>query len=327
MARHFLNPEPGIIRYENCAVGFQDRIVALLGRNGDPMAVSVYNPHADTWTERGVTPFRAHHAQCAVDGDAIIIAGAFGNGAFPNEKPLQDVYVYRPIQNSFTLVTSMPISRSRGSAGLVVYKGKWYVVGGSKLGHGNGLAMTTAYFDEYDPMTSTWTVMPDCPHQRDHAGAVVAHDKLFFMGGQIGGLPDFWIRHLLTIDVFDFLAGAWTTLTQQLHYTHGGVSPAISGDIVVIAGGEYNNVSHRHAEFFNVTSMQLLPVTIDMVESRHGFQMAECRGVFYAAVGAEARPPPEKKDRRLDTIERLEWARGNQPLCGAQTSSYWPVGV
>lgn len=287
------------------------------------MPVSVYNPHTDSWTSRPGPTFKAHHIQCAVDGDRIVIGGAFGNGGFPFERPLRDFYAYYPNQNNFSHVTKMPAARARGTTGLGVYNGKWYVAGGNTLGHTNGLTTTTDFFDEFDPATSKWTILPNLPTRRDHGGVAVARDKLFYLGGQIGGLPDFWIRHVLTIDVYDFLTMTWTTLPESLQFTHGGVSPAISGDTIMIAGGEFNNVSHRHAEFFDVASMKLLPTVIDMVERRHGFQMTACRGVFYAPVGAEARPPPLKKDRRLDNIERLEWNRGSRPLCGTAFNSYW----
>uniref|UniRef100_A0A7S1T8H8 Uncharacterized protein n=1 Tax=Compsopogon caeruleus TaxID=31354 RepID=A0A7S1T8H8_9RHOD len=306
-------------RYENCAVAFKGRIVFLFGRNSVSLPVSVYDPSLDSWTELPRTPFRAHHLQCAVHKDGIIVGGGFGSGSFPKERPLNDVYLFKPNANIWTKVTTMPAGRSRGSCGLGVYRGKWYFTGGSLLGHAQGTSFTVDFFDEYNPSTNSWRVMPNLPTRRDHGGVAIVGDKLFLAGGQVGGARDFWVQHVQQIDVFDFQSETWTTIGST-RYPHGGVMPVAAGRTIIIAGGEYNNISSGETEFIRTSTMTILPRSVNMSApgGRHGFQMASCGGRFYAGAGAISRKP---KDIRLSTIERLDWSN-TFPLCtGIQ--SYW----
>uniref|UniRef100_A0A6T6D870 Uncharacterized protein n=1 Tax=Compsopogon caeruleus TaxID=31354 RepID=A0A6T6D870_9RHOD len=307
-------------RYESCAVELHGRIVHLFGRNRTPMPVSVYDPASYTWTELAATPFSAHHLQCAVYNDSIIVGGAFGRGSFPLERPLNDVYLYKPNSGAWIKVTSMPAGRSRGSCGLGVYQGKWYFAGGSLLGHAQGVNFTVSFFDQYDPFTNTWTVMPDLPTRRDHGGVAVFGDKLFLLGGQVGGAADFWIQPVQQIDVFDFPSGVWTTIGETLQ-PHGGVSPAAVGHIIAIAGGEYNNKSSAVTEFLDASTMQLLPLTLNMTQpgGRHGFALTSCGGSFFAGQGAISKKP---NDIRLKSIERLLW--DSSSLCPGNTSFWSP---
>lgn len=43
---------------------------------------------------------------------------------------------------------------------------------------------TQAWFDQYDPVTGKWTVLPDAPHARDHAQAAIVDDKLYMLAGR-----------------------------------------------------------------------------------------------------------------------------------------------
>lgn len=309
-------------RYEGCAVAFKGRIVSMLGRDPRLRPVSVYDPFKDVWTSRRHPPFRAHHVQCVADGDRIVIGGGFGSGRFPFERPLKDIYEYYPNLNKFNKVASIPKGRERGSAGLAVYRGKWYLVNGNTLGHGNGVSTMTNWFDCYDPKKNVWTKLPNSPKRRDHTGAVVARSMLFVMGGQRGGDKKFWMRHPRTIDVYDFEKGTWRTLKQTLQFTHGGVVPAVWKNVIVIAGGEYRNVSHGGTEIFNVRTMRLRKRTFEMKQTRHGFQMAALDGIFYAAEGAEARMSPLPKDLPRKTIESLAVMR-RKPKRAFKYNTYW----
>uniref|UniRef100_A0A7S1XF95 Kelch repeat-containing protein n=1 Tax=Compsopogon caeruleus TaxID=31354 RepID=A0A7S1XF95_9RHOD len=293
-------------RYENCAFEFDGQLFFMFGRDRNPLPISVYDPVNQSWTEYDVAPFQAHHIQCAPDRGQVVVGGAFGQGAFPEEKPLNDVYIYRPRLKRFRLVTQMPTGRSRGSCGVGVYGRKWYFAGGSLLGHGQGLNYTTSFFDEFDPETSTWTIMPDLPHPRDHGGVVIYETRLFFLGGQIGGAPDFWSRPVKAIDVFDFSSWQWSTIGQS-RFAHGGISPAMWGNIICFGGGEYGNLSRRSTEFVDASSLHLLPAVKYMANTggRHGFQMVAWNGSFYAGAGAVGQLIG--RDIKLNNIERLEW--------------------
>ena len=79
----------------------------------------------------------------------------------------------------------IPSDRRRGSAGAVVHNNKIYIIGGLQDGgHGSG---STSYdwFDEYDPVTGQWKVMPSAPRK----SAIIImlfyyNNKIYLTGGR-----------------------------------------------------------------------------------------------------------------------------------------------
>ena len=60
--------------------------------------------------------------------------GAF-TGGFPTETPVDHIWVYDPDADTWTQGAEIPPPRRRGSANVVVYQNKFYVVCGIQVGH------------------------------------------------------------------------------------------------------------------------------------------------------------------------------------------------
>jgi N-acetylneuraminic acid mutarotase len=162
-------------------------------------------------------------------------------GNYPEEPPMPFIQIYDPVQDKWMKGGKIPAKRQRGSAGTAVYKNKIYMVCGITLGHTSG---TNNWFDEYDPATDTWKVLPDAPHRRDHFHAVVLDDKLYCLGGRNSSYhePDnftaFFGAVVREIDCYDFKKGTWSTLEAKLPVGSAAGGTAVLDDRILYFGGE-----------------------------------------------------------------------------------------
>ena len=99
-------------------------------------------------------------------------------------------------------------------------------------------------FDEYDPATNTWKVLPDAPHIRDHSMAVVVGDKLYAIGGRNTSYRDpaniipFFRQVMLDVDCYDFKTRSWSTLAAKLPMGTSGGTAVNLDDRIYYIGGE-----------------------------------------------------------------------------------------
>ena len=102
-------------------------------------------------------------------------------GTYPDVVPLQHIYIYDPHQDQWIKGDPIPEQRRRGSAGAVVYRGKFYLVCGIINGHAGS---HTRWLDVYDPISGEWKRLADAPHNRDHFHAAVIDGKIYVAGGR-----------------------------------------------------------------------------------------------------------------------------------------------
>ncbi len=233
-------------RHEAVLVGFEDRLVLLGGRRINP--IDVYDPATNTWTAKSSTPMELHHFQGVVVGDRIFMMGAM-SGVYPGEKPLEKIATYYPANDKFQFVHSIPESRRRGAAGAVLYNEKIYLVGGITNGHIDG---SQPWFDEYDPQTGDWRILPDAPHARDHFQAVVIGNRLYAAGGRTTSQATGHVFDLTVpeVDVFDFRSGQWLAAegSPVLPTPRAGNSAVDVNGKLVVGGGESGTTKVAHAE-------------------------------------------------------------------------------
>jgi len=146
-------------RHEASFVQAGDRFYLFGGRE-NPQTVDTYNYLENEWTTSASTPIPFNHFQATEYQGLVWVIGAFKNNSFPNELPAENVYVFDPANDLWIKGPEIPSERRRGSAGLVEYQGKFYVVGGNTIGHNGGYV---AWFDMFDPETGTWTALADAP--------------------------------------------------------------------------------------------------------------------------------------------------------------------
>lgn len=220
-------------RHEAAGVVLGESIYLMGGRGNRP--VERYSLGTGQWENLGLAPLELHHAQPVVIGDDIYIAGAF-TCCYPRESIVAEIHVLDTRTNTWDVVGSMPAERLRGSTAAVSHEGKLYVLGGNTQGHDGG---AVAWFDEYDPITGTWRVLPDAPNARDHFSAVMIGNELVAASGRQTALPNPAANPVQAVDIYDFQSGQWRSGAPIPTVRGGAVSMAYGVDVIV-AGGEIN---------------------------------------------------------------------------------------
>lgn len=285
-------------RHENAYIEVGGNFYLLGGRSG--RRTEVYDPTDSTWSNRSFPPIsQIHHFQAVAIGDTVYIVSAYTD-TYPDETVVDHVYKYATNNDQWVVGSEIPASRRRASGGVALYNGKIYLVGGSTGGHG-GSSVRYNYFDEYDPVTDTWTTLPNAPHTRDHVHAAVIGDKLYVAGGRNGNNGD----TVKETDVYNFNTGQWSTLSSpsgDLPTERAGASSVAVGHHVVVIGGESTQtLAHNEVEALNTltnTWVTMQPLNV----GRHGTQAIFYNDDIYIVAGAgEQGGSPE-----LDSHEILE---------------------
>ncbi|MDT0646275.1 malectin domain-containing carbohydrate-binding protein [Zunongwangia sp. F260] len=211
----------------------------LMGGRENPGTIDVYDYSSNSWEALvDSAPVEFNHFQATEYKGLIWIIGAFKDNHFPRESPAEFIWAFDPAARVWIQGPEIPLNRQRGSAGLVVYKDKFYVVGGNTVGHNGG---AVAWFDEYDPATGTWTPMLDAPHVRDHFHAVMIGNELYVAGGRLSGGTGGTFKPLVAeVDVYDFNSATWRTLSgaKNLPTPRAGCTSVNYRDKLLVIGGE-----------------------------------------------------------------------------------------
>ena len=274
-------------REENAYVQAGDKFYLLGGRGIKP--AQLFDPVNKTWTNKASPPIELNHFQAVTLNGLIYAAGAF-NGAYPHEVPVPSVYIYNPSTNKWLSVSSIPTARKRGSAGAVVYNNKIYLMGGLTDGHWSGWVN---WFDEYDPATNTWKILPAAPRTRDHFHAVVKNDKMYVVGGRRSSGITNQVFELTVpeVDVYDFITGQWSTLpaASNIPTPRAGAGTVLLGNEVIIIGGEdAQPAAYKTTEALNLTNNTWRRLA-DLQQARHGTQAIINNTNIYIAAGAGTR--------------------------------------
>ncbi len=277
-------------RHETTFVECNDYFYLIGGR--ESQKIDRFDPLTSTWTKMMATSPLIHHFQPVLWNNKIYMLGAM-TGHYPEEPPMSHIQIYDPEKDLWTQGGEIPEERQRGGAGTVVYDGKIYMACGITLGHTSG---TNNWFDEYDPATDTWKVLPEAPHKRDHFHAVVLDDKMYCMGGRNSSYhePDnfgaFFGAVVEEIDCYDFRSGTWETIEARLPVGSAAAGVAVLNDRIIYFGGE----TATKGPALNRT-WALNPETGDWIElatmnqGRHGSQAVVYENRVYIAAGSPVR--------------------------------------
>lgn len=283
-----------------CGLVAAGGLLYLLGGRGEK-PVDVFDPSTSTWRDAGPMPIELHHFQpVEVDG-LIYIVGAM-TGSYPDEQPVPNVWTYDPVANTWRIGPEIPPERRRGAAGTTAWNGRVYLVGGIVNGHFNG---TVRWFDEFDPATGAWRVLPDAMQARDHAQAAMIGNILYFAGGRTTSAETNQVFELTIgeAEQFNFSTGQWSSLATDLPTQRAGAaSVAMNGRLLVIGGeSKAQPVAHAEVEAYDPATgvWDRLP---DLADGRHGIGAAIIGGKVYTVAGSADRGGgPE-----LTTIEVLD---------------------
>jgi hypothetical protein len=271
-------------RHESGYVAINGKFYLTGGRGN--RALNIFDPSTNEWTEGATVPNNneLHHFQAINFQNKLYIIGAF-TGGFPEETPVADIYIYDPATNEWEVKTdAIPAERRRGAAGAVVYNGKIYLVGGITNGHTSGWVK---WFDSYDPLTGSWEILPDAPHERDHFHALTINNNLYAVAGRKTGFTSLLGDTETAIDVFNFETGTWTTLAESTRLPTpraGAATFSVEGKIIVAGGESDANGAHNNVELFDPVnnSWSDLP---KLNNGRHGIQAIFNEGKIYIAGG------------------------------------------
>ena len=267
-------------RHECSFVQVGDKFYLFGGRENSS-TLDVYDYQSKTWSSIATSsaPSEFNHFQAVEYEGLIWVIGAFKNNAYPNEVPADYVWAYNPAKDEWIQGPEIPASRKRGSAGLVVYNDKFYIVAGNNDGHDGGYGV---WFDEFDPATGIWTTLPDAPRARDHFHAGVIGDKLYVAGGRLsGGAGGVFEPLIAEVDVYDFTSGTWSTLpgAQDLPTPRAAAGVAVFQNELFVIGGEIAsdlsgtpvNDAVKTTESFN-PGTGIWTTRADLITERHGTQ-------------------------------------------------------
>lgn len=271
----------------------------LIGGRG-MHAVDEYDPRVSTWRELAAPPMEMHHIQPVVHRGKIWIAGGL-TGDFPDEKSLEQIYIYDVAENAWEEGPEIPMERRRGANGVVAFEGKIYMIGGITNGHVDGYV---PWLDSYEPGTGEWQVLPDAPHARDHFAAVNVEGKIVAAGGRLTSQATGHVFDLTVgdIDIYDIGEGSWKSGQNPIPTERAGTMGAAVGRYAVIAGGE-SEMARAHAEVEAYDSAkgewESWP---SLSTGRHGTGMVLLNKELCVASGCAARGGGEE----IDTTEVLE---------------------
>jgi N-acetylneuraminic acid mutarotase len=263
---------------ETAAVSLGGRIY-VLGGLSSPMLFSnkvwVYDIASQTWSTAPDLPLQVHHANAAVVGNTIYVAGALVGAAFT---AIGEVWSYDPaVDAGWVARGTMPAGSERGASIAGVVGSTIYLAGGLR-----GNAVTD--LSSYDTASGTWdTTLPPLPEPRDHACGGAIEGKFYVVGGRSGAIAS------LSPKVFEYApGGAWAEKAPMLT-ARAGMACGVIGGRLYAAGGEGNAAApsgvFAQTEAFDPISNRWESLD-PMPNPRHGMGAAVHDGALYVPGGA-----------------------------------------
>jgi len=235
---------------------------------GGRLPPQVYDPVADSWSNKRNDPVRRANTSVGVINDQIYVAEGWINADSNN--PTNKLEVYDPVSNTWSNRKSSGIAR--GGAASAVINGKLYLAGGSSNGgstqfrnleiydpvinrwsqgarmpkatEGTGDALNGKFYvvggfqggvvtgtlQIYDPATNIWTQGAPLPTPRSGVRAAAINGKLYAIGGNINGVS------VATVEIYDPSSNTWTTGTSEPTARYGGAAGVIGSKLYTTGG-------------------------------------------------------------------------------------------
>ena len=248
---------PEVQQYHNCAVA-GGKIYSI----GDhyPFAspsveatglVQVFDPTTGNWTYGTSMPGNQSVglAGAASQDGMIYVAG--GVSAHDRSDSTDRLLRYDPVNDTWTQLASM--NNERHSFQLVSYKGKLIAFGGVAI-YFDPIANTTVegetnLTEAYDPVTNTWSQLPNASHRFSAYAAAVFNDEIIIHGGyELSGWQGTASDKTYGYNPFTNQWNTYATLQVGMYDS----TLVLANDTLVYAGGDASNTR------FSTWSMQYL---------------------------------------------------------------------
>lgn len=266
-------------RHEAASVVIGKKLYIIGGRGLRPL--EALDTNNNKWSTVANSSYEINHFQPVVWNGKIYAIGAF-TGPFPNETNVPNVKIFDPATKTWSDGASIPEARRRGSTGAVVYDNKIYIHGGNTNGHDGG---GVPWFDEYDPATNEWKILPDSPNARDHYTAAVVGNRFVAAGGRNTHYPNFLGNKVSKVDVYNFSTGKWETNMDNIPTARAGTATVAHNNEVIVIGGEAtagDAESAVEALNTNTGKWRTMP---SLLTTRHGMGAGIIDDVLYVASG------------------------------------------
>ena len=174
-----------------------------------------------------------------------------------------------------SLTTRAPMPTNRLAFSAIAYNGKIYAIGGDK--QTNNWYDYTSAFEEYDPSTDSWKILPSLPVEMALTGAAVYKDKLFVFGGD-----NFGTDGSNLVQIYNFTTGQWATTTMPVGKRSMGV--ALLNDKIYIIGGDQFLTQYSSVEVYDPKT-NTWSTAASLSTPRSGVGVAVLNGKIYAIGG------------------------------------------
>ncbi|KAI5793310.1 hypothetical protein EDC01DRAFT_746346 [Geopyxis carbonaria] len=265
--------------------------VSALGINTLPSLLS-FTPSASnpTWRSHPPLPVALNHPNLIAVGHRLLVLGGLApNATHPTNWAAQpDSYAFDLRTQHWTRLPDAP--SPRGSAAIAVDKrGRVVLAGGMTLLQviPGGEQRTVASVAVFDSRTDTWArSYPSLPEGRDHAGAAQVGQKLYVLGGRVGGKEQ--VRNTSFVLDLRKPGRGWRS-GAEMPTARGSVAAAAVGGKVYTFGGE-GNVQAESGVFGEVEVYDTVRDCWERLDAmpmaKHGMPATAVGGRVYIAGGS-----------------------------------------
>ena len=264
--------------FENAAAAVDGKIYLFGGNESNQSHLQIYDVANDSWSFGAHIPENpGNHISAQSIGTKIYLIG----GINPETSKLR---IYDTLTDSWSEgapITADGAVFAVGSTQSAVLGGKIYVFGGLHFGTDTNQSIV------YDPLSDTWSDLPDVPFGLSHGGIGTDGSKIYIFSGRKG--PNFpSTGPVNATQVFDPATNTWAVVPiQDRLYGRTGLGdvPFVSGEFIVMGGENIvTEIVSKFTDAFNPITGQwrVLP---DMPIQRHAFDATVVNGNIYVAGG------------------------------------------
>lgn len=183
------------------------------------------------WETRAPYPIEATEVAAAAIGDKVYVVGGIIRTGVTNR-----LFIYDAFTDTWSEGAPLPITGGVDHANVAALNGKFYFLGGIRI----GTSFVTGSAFEYDPAANTWTERATMPTPRGASGVAVLGGRIYVAGGLAAGGAS-----VNNFEAFDPAGNTWAVLAPMPAARDHLTAQVVGGKFYAIAG-------RRSGVLFNV---------------------------------------------------------------------------